>query len=85
MIVQAEGLSHSVSGVASKTSKIVSATGTAYVKRGKLKAVIRFIRKTIVKVKSTLINVRDRVLVKRLNTKTGIPSSVAPPFLKASK
>lgn len=80
MILKIDGLSQSESAVQSKTSKIVSATGTAYVKRGKIKSIIRFIRKIKVRVKNTFTVMKDVILVRKQNTKTGIPSSIAPPL-----
>lgn len=80
MILKIDGLSQSESTVQSKTSKIVSATGTAYVKRGKIKSIIRFIRKIKVRVKNTFTAMKDVILVRKQNTKTGIPSSIAPPL-----
>lgn len=80
MIVESSGSSVSESLVISKTSKIVSATGTAYVRKGKIKSIIRFVRKTIVRIKNVFTIVKNVFLVKKQNTKSGIPSSMAPPL-----
>lgn len=82
MIVQTDGSCESLSGVTSRTSKIVSTTGTAYVNKGKLKAVIRFVKKIVRIVKSFFRELLTIPFVVKMNTKSGIPTNLAPPSME---
>jgi len=79
MIVESSGHSQSDSSVQCRTSKIVSCTGTAYTKKGKLNAVIRIIKRAVRRVKSFVKNFREFFFVMKMNTKSGIPTNLAPP------
>lgn len=79
MIVSADGLAVSRTESTGSVSMIVSATGTAYAKRGKVAAVIRFIKRGVRKVDSAITFVVAEVKRVFMATKTGKPTSIDPP------
>jgi hypothetical protein len=81
MIVSSEGCAVKTKSVAEgSATMIVSTSGVAYRKTTKIKAVLRFLKKSIaplVKYKETFV---DKVFYERTwCTKSGKPSSVEPP------
>jgi hypothetical protein len=77
MIASSEGKVTCVSVVDSQVTMIVSTTGTAYTKTGKVNAVIRFFKKIYRKIKFVFVNVVD--VVHTVCSKTGKPQSIEPP------
>jgi hypothetical protein len=80
MIVESSGISNSSSGAESLASKIVTCTGTAYTKKGRLNAVIRIIKRVVRKVQTAWQKFSEHVTSLKINTKSGEPSTLAPPF-----
>lgn len=78
MIISTEGKCEKVSQVSANLTCIVSTTGTAYVNKSKLKAVIRVFRRIYQKVKSFFVFIKE-FYIKFMNTKTGLPNSLNPP------
>lgn len=79
MIVESSGLSVTHTESSASATMIVAATGTAYVKKGKIKSVMRFFRKTFRPIRE--IGQKVYVFVGRVfsHTKTGKPTSIDPP------
>jgi hypothetical protein len=79
MIASSEGKVTCDSVVNSQVTMLVSTTGTAYTKTGKVNAVIRFFKKIYRKIKYTCIYVSEFVVV--FCSKTGKPQSIEPPAM----
>lgn len=80
MIVSAEGHSHSQTETSANITMIVCTTGTAYTKRGKVAAVIRFFKRSVRPIIRTISYVCSNVKV-FMATKSGKPTSIDPPLV----
>lgn len=80
MIVQACGSSENHTTTTGAVTMIVSATGTAYVRKGKIKAITRFFRKMVAPVRSYISKIVKTITTcKMLTTKSGRATSIEPP------
>ncbi len=80
MIVESSGSSIVHTNSVGAATMIVSTTGTAYVKKGKIKSVMRFFRKMVAPIKTSVKKMYVAIVTFRLNTKTGKPTSIDPPL-----
>lgn len=80
MIVELRGVSNSSSVAESFATKIVTCTGTAYTKKGRLNSAIRIIKRVVRKAFAVWQELSKFVALLKMNTKSGEPSTLAPPF-----
>lgn len=80
MIVSAEGHSHAHAESDANITMIVCTTGTAYSKRGKVAAVIRFFKRNVRQIINVFSYVCSSVKV-FMATKSGKPTSIDPPLV----
>jgi hypothetical protein len=78
MIVSSDGSVIVKTKSTGSATMIVSTTGTAYGKRGKIKSVMRFFRKGVKPIKASIVKLVD-VYTVFMHTKTGKPTSIDPP------
>lgn len=79
MIIESNGLSVTHTESTASATMIVAATGTAYVRKGKIKSVMRFFRKAFAPVREILQKVYVVLTALVLHTKSGKPTSIDPP------
>ena len=82
MVVESSGFSVTHTESSATATMIVAATGTAYVRKGKIKSVMRFIRKCIRPIREIVQKVFVVLTSLVLHTKSGRPTSIDPPLEK---